>query len=709
MTLTMCVLTVLTVNWKAAKFVSRPNIVPCAGYDHVTRLEVITAEDKAELQALQYVLDSQVTASVEAEDGASLYDLPDFIGPRPFGRHYQSMFREQQQRLSHDRMTRLISITERVGYTEYGNVEHLFNRLSVSAYDPAKERFQHHLNITTRDNQTTSLVVDMPLLHEQSDLVEPPVQNVTTPSRSKRGVTDINTHLDTEVHVENNRDSQQHDSSHTESESSVTGGGYGSNTCLNTEVSSWNNSTFTNGACECGGTSCPPCETGRLMQMITDAGEERKEIQQQLNQCMERQTMSTNPSTRRRSSSAKCVNSETRRLKEETRNLRARLKRMVSANTSTATIVASPTSSTAVSSFESIGDTLVQSVVDHTVEKVSQYVTRKRPANERTATLRRNSNQRRVVATSRSEPTKASSTVVSKTTAKAPTKSKTRKVIHSQTKNRRTMGKGRNPSKSRSRRSIEYDDSGANIQNVNIDLTQISNTSFNQHHFGGPDYRSSLHIGNGADFIIPRTRILENSRQIDCRCPRSRGRRSVRRARDLNQAHFTGANNNAHAFNRSTFYGSTENRTDNSVNVRNFRPEITPVVSPRINVTSRGANETIIHKSNNGNDINIVTANPCSCDGENNFNFRTLLWSIWLQICISLSLALGVTVHYHMRSRTNRLKRKDQVHVEQLQRSYQFSSRDHSNEISGFSSTLLRKEPPKTTTTESETACAIVV
>ena len=403
------------------------------------------------------------------------------------------------------------------------------------------------------------------------------------------------------------------------------------------------------------------------MQMVSEVRMERRQTQQLLNACLQsklKQQSKLKCPNNRRTGTTDCNQSEVRRLKEEARALRARMRRMVVPTTEiTSSAVVSPTKSSLTSSLETIGNTLVRSMVDTTAERMSTYSSRR--VNNRSINSNTTSTSARRVPT-KSTTTKGSavSNPRSNRSRLNGTSSRNRGNSNGATtgivnrpKNLRKPQK--KPRKLRRSRRASLKETASELEPL---LKRLQKMDLDGQHFQGPFYQSGAHVGEGVHFHNPRVRKTNQTHQDDHYWSQSRGRRSVRRKRDVTESHFIGANNNAHAFNASNFYGSTENRTDNSHNVRNFNPR----VSPKIDLSAHGANETIIHKSNNGNDIKITTAHPCVCEPGDSFDFKTLLWSIWLQICISLLLALGVTVHYHLRSHSARRKQKDLLKMERL-------------------------------------------
>ena len=151
---------------------------------------------------------------------------------------------------------------------------------------------------------------------------------------------------------------------------------------------------------------------------------------------------------------------------------------------------------------------------------------------------------------------------------------------------------------------------------------------------------------------------------------------SRRGRRDAYDSSFIGSSNQAEitAFDHAHFQGSTENRYDNSTNVRDFQP----VLSPKINVNTRGKNETLITKSHNGNDIRITNTSPCKCEDD----FGVIMAAVWTQMVLTVVLTLCIAIHYHLNRRASHQKKKDldlikmQAHtVYRQNRSSQFISK----------------------------------
>ena len=699
MTLTMCVLTVLAINWRTSEVISVPTVVPCTGYDHVVRLEIITTHDPTEFHALQHVIQSQLDSSSMANSMSTTGAASGVYGPARYGRHYESMLRERKSRLSHRRNTRLISVTERVHYDAYGSVDHLFNRMSVSSYNIHQEKHTTQTNVTLHEK---------PSVTSRSEVIVPPAELVVPYLRPvhpvrirKRRVADVVTEVKSEVRVDNNN--ERNDSSRVAKENTSNGGGYGSSTCMNSDVSSWNNNTFTNGACECGSILCPPCEIGSLMQMLTEVRAERRQTQDLLNTCLQDkplQQSSPKLQPSRRNGGSSCNHSEIRRLKEEARTLRARMRRMADVTAGTVTPPGpAPLKSSLTSSLETIGSTIAQTVVERTAERVSTLGSRNIAQNGVQSLSSTG------VTTATLSPTKSTQTSRSKVN---PFRQKlknmvSRSKVGSSRKNRGTESRVRNhknPRKSNRSRRETLEELANRLEPL---LSQQSTLDLRHQPFKESHY--STHVGDEVQFRNPRPRKTGTSRRVD----KVKGhwksftdRSRVRKTRDVTNSHFMGATNNAHAFTKSNFIGSTENRTDNSNNVRNFHPRI----SPKIDLSAHGANETIIHESNNGNEIKITNAPPCICDVGDSFDFKTLLWSIWLQVCISLLLALGFTIHYHLQSQSKRRKRKDAIEEEQIRIRNQFiptSNRTGDAKVITVGANRVEAE------IASESTCAIVV
>ena len=98
MSLVICVLTVMSVDWVTNEKQSVPMRIPCEGFDHITRLEIISTTTEAEYQQLETVLYGQM-GSYERPSNNMVEKDPK-VGPKRMGNHYSDF---------NDRLTYFIS------------------------------------------------------------------------------------------------------------------------------------------------------------------------------------------------------------------------------------------------------------------------------------------------------------------------------------------------------------------------------------------------------------------------------------------------------------------------------------------------------------------------------------------------------------------------------------------------------------------------
>ena len=638
----LCVLTVMTVDWSRPAYQSVPMVVPCTGQDHVLRLELVTVPTPSEYEELQRVMAAAMQKQGDLKVLQDLEASATFIGPRMYGYHYAPMFSDNQKVLSQNNTVRLISVTELIDNGSLGREDHLYNRLSDS--NKKDQLMKPVYKVVPTSNVETSVTT------------ESPFANVRYPIRTRRAA-DVNTKVDARFDIESKRKNEKHGSDNSDSKQLTTGGGYGSQTCTNAIFTAWNNSTFDSGKCGCDCPACPSCKTESFMSMTERANKERQSIQEKLYVCQEKLLgQHRHPSGIDGGTQVtKCSNSEVKRLKAETRSLRARIRRMTSTKAPSSPL---PTVSTLSSSMETVGSALVEGVVQYAASRSQS----RSGGNRVGASGESNS----AVATRNVRPSKSTSTtssnqsVINRRTrpSKIPVSSKSRtQVSRSQRKPPRKQRRGR--------RSLDR------MQQVE---TQIITGTGKSHPwssksetvvsspFHSSSSKSKLRTGNSISILIPRVKEVRSSQAVLYNPTHPRGidreraertRKRQRGRRDAYDSSFIGSSNQAEitAFEHANFKGSTENRYDNSSNVKVFRP----IISPKINVNSRGKNETLITKSENGNDIRITHSSPCSCEDD----LGVIMTAVWTQMVLTVILTLSLALHYHLLRRVSHQKKKD--------------------------------------------------
>ena len=641
MSLVICVLTVMSVDWVTNEKQSVPMRIPCEGFDHITRLEIISTTTEAEYQQLETVLYGQM-GSYERPSNNMVEKDPK-VGPKRMGNHYSDMFEEAKQVLSQRDTVRTISITERVAYDDYGGVAHLYDRLIMSSYHVSSDKNAILMNQTSSNEQESMLTMTQVLQGpvrkgDGIGVVEPDVVNVRV-----RRAGDVNVNSEITSHVENKN--EQSDSSTKALDKTTTGGGYGSQTCTSTSTELWNNSNFTNGQCRC---ECPFCDTQSLHALIKDANAERSATLSKLETCQTQ--LYTSPTVVGAKGSdgrlVKCKMSEFRRLKEETRKLRARMRRRIPT-------VPSPSDSVT-SKFTSSLETLGGSMVMGAANLIAGGADTRKPG-----LVLKNHQSLSPTVSSPSVSGKTSSVVTQKTTGAAST------VSRSKQHRTRLVNSGRNKSPVRASRSRPRKASRGRrspIEGVRypfpvrrlVPWLQVEQ-NYDVRHF----VNSRRQVGDGAHFINYRPHVLDKSRDVMYNHTggyQPQGQHGSRRRRDMNQSHFSGSTNSA--FTNASFHGSSEHHVDNSENVRTFNP----VVSPKVELNHHGKNETTVQESHNGNDINIVTTTPCKCtDG-----LSSTMWAIWMQLSLSVILTLGLLTYLYLRHRSA-YSRKAEARIAELQ------------------------------------------
>ena len=610
-------MTVITVDWNRMEFQSVPIRVPCTGHDQIFRLELVVSSTASEYAELQRVVDTMVKRPAESIKVHTFSERLSFIGPQPLGQHYGAMFRENRHDLFQNRTVRLVTITERVMGGQVSQEHHLLRLLNVASHTDSDEE----TIVAPGMSGSTGLAVN-----PDHDVGESHMH-----SRRRRAA-DVNTKVDAKFDITANKNNEKHGSDNTDSKHLTTGGGYGSQTCTNAVFTAWNNSTFDSGKCGCECPSCPSCETGVFAQLAERADKERTSMQGRLMECQDKllKRHRSNSPASSLSSERRCVPSEMKRLKEETRNLRARIRRMSSSTQMTEPL---PSKSPFVSSMETVGSVLV--------EGAAQYVT-----------TRRNSMSKGTTTTSvasttanKMQPSKTYSTNRKNRPSKIPVSTQSR------TTSRGTSSIGRTTKLQRKHRRGRRSLSGEELLLGKYHPWMPDSPELNGEHFFSSKFGSRISTGNDNHIFIPRVQEIRTVRNrmyspTHPHEPKRRGRR------DAKDSHFIGSSNQAEikAFDRASFVGSTENRYDNSSNVRFFRP----VVSPRINVNARGKNETLITKSHNGNDIRI-TNTPCSCEDD----FGAIMAAVFAQMVLTVLLTLSICIHYHLHRRASHNKKKD--------------------------------------------------
>ena len=630
----LCVLTVLAVDWNRLEYQSTLMSVPCVGRDQIMRMELVVAPTLAEYHELQRVLDKTMTSQKEAFEVQSFAPISSFVGPHNLGRHYGPMLRENQEELSQNRTVRLVSITERVQSGQLSCEDHLYGRLSES-YSTERPSESHEEN----DPLVNASEPENELSHQK---------NVQDRLRVRRAADLIN-NIDARFDVDTKTNNEKHGSDNLDSKHLTTGGGYGSQTCTNAVFTAWNNSTFDSGKCGCDCPACPSCKTESFLAMTERANIERQSIQTKLFECQEKMLGQRQLHSRTNSDSqvSRCSTSEVKRLKEETRSLRARIRRMASSRVSSDV---SPTKSTWISSVETVGSALVEGAVQYAANR-SQTRNNARVTGvsgvASTATVAR-----------KVRPTKkVTSSVKPRRTrpSKIPVSSKTR----TQVKPPRKMYRGR-----RDVDKVKEFESKMMSRMGSKHPWSVTGEDLVEAPFHSSTSKSKLVTGNKISIVIPRVNEIRSSRHtlynpthpygVDRDMyGRGRVRKQRRGRRDAYDSSFIGSSNQAEitAFENANFKGSTENRYDNSTNVRSFRP----VVSPNFHVNSRGMNETLITESHNGNDIRITHSPPCTCEDD----FGLIMTAVWTQMVLTVVLTLSLALHYHINRRVSHQKKKD--------------------------------------------------
>ena len=658
MVLAICILTVLTVDWYTDQTTSIPIRVPCEGFDHITRLEIITTATTADYHELESVLGGQMKF-YERPENNDVYSEPK-IGPKHLGNHYADMFEEAKYVLSQRDNVRLISITERVAHDNYGGVDHLYNRLMISSYDISEDKSVEMLNKTFPDGRTTSMVTI-------SDVVEDPTQDhrdgtmivepdVVKPRQRRAGNLEINSEIKT--HVENKN--QDSDSSTSDVKTTTNGGGYGSHTCLNVDTDVWSNSTVTNGHCRC---ECPPCKTDTVLGLVKDANAERTAAQSKLEQCQTQLYQSFKGQRSRSSTSRGCSVTEIKRLKEETRSLRARMRRMVPTVPPAASPAPLPSSLT--TSLETIGGSLASGVASYVSGNVSRGPTVSKVPAMSSPSATSSSASVMGSSTTVKSPSRSSIMKPAKNMASQPSKFPPTKVKNQSryTRPRRS----RKPRKfQRGRRSSGRFDDQKFARDSELWIRLIREMQ------GGHFSNSEFQIGKSTTFTPTQPlHMVQSTDEMYNTTTKSRPRHFLhpRRRRDLQQSHFSGSTNSV--MENASFHGSSEHHVDKSQNVRVFRP----VVSPKVRVTTPGKNETHVQKSHNGNDIKIVTANPCECDDD----LTATMWAIWMQLILSIMMVAGLLTYLHLRRNTSFFQKREtallKLQAQQLKQSASMEKR----------------------------------
>ena len=642
MSLILCMVTVLTVDWNRSEIKSSPMVVPCTGTDHVIRMELVTVPTHAEYLEFQRVLRTSAARSTENISAESFGESVALFGPRTLGHHYAAALQANRHSLSQNGTVRLISITEKVDYSQYSRVDHLVRQLEHSqpsrSSDPSlKVKTNQSPGKDEADKQYNS---ESNVGNEKASVTESnPFEGVQYPLSShllsrKRRMGDVNVDNHIKTDVRNTRQNEKHASDNQESK--TTGGGYGSQTCINSQFTAWNNSTFTSGKCGCECPTCPSCNTATIIAMAEKSDSERSMVQSKLNECQKE--LSSQSKCSMVSPTNVCDKGEVRRLKEETRNLRARMRRMTSTRT---VLEPTPTKSTLVSSLESVGAVLVESAVGYSTNRnrsktgPKQLMTHPVP-NSPASTV-----------TSRVKPTNKTTASRRKRPSKIP-------VI----KGSRTTSRRASSSTSRSKSTSKIRRGRRSLENFRLSLNRFNPWSphsedLYQEHFVAAESSKSVRAGNN-NFLEMMDPVREYSSPNVQLYNQTFPRRSrFRSRRDTHDSHFTGSSNSADvtAFDHANFKGSTEIRHDHSTNVRDFNPNI----SPEINIDSSGSNETLVTKSHNENDINIVNAHPCICDD----NFNLIMSAVFTQMCLTVILTISIVLHYHIHRCASHKKKKD--------------------------------------------------
>ena len=627
----LCLVTVISVDWKRSEFQSTPVVVPCTGQDQVLRLELITVPTRVEYQELQQVLNTVSTRQKNVES-RNFMKQSSFIGPRLLGQHYDAMLRENQDLLSQNNTVRLISITERVSSGQVSREDHLLGRLVTSTRpDP------------TEESTSTSTVKPKPtksVIESTTNPADGWFERIQLLDRSRR-MADVNTkvtaHIDTDVSQSNDK----YGSDNSDSKHMTTGGGYGSQTCTNAQFTAWNNSTFTSGTCGCECPTCPPCDTASLMVMVDNANKERMSIQSKLLQCQEKMVAchrihSTAENDPR---DGRCRNGEIRRLKEETRSLRARIRSVTSSQVLPSV---SPTKSTLVSSLETVGSALVEGAVQYSAQRSMTRSNTNAVKPSATASPTGFSGTRSLSSTKnrKTRPSRIPTPVGARTASKRPTSSS-----------------GKIPRKTRQGRRGRRETDLSNLRMGPYHPWSDATETYKDSPFALSESQAKLKPVNNMKVLIPQVHHVRTSTNQMYNTThwrrRNRHQHTRRGRRDAYDSSFIGSSNQAEitAFDHASFQGSTENRYDNSSNVRSFRP----VISPRIHVNSRGKNETLITKSHNGNEIRITNAPPCKCEDD----FGVIMVAVWTQMVLTVILTLSIGVHYYLNRKLSHQKKKD--------------------------------------------------
>ena len=651
MSLILCIATIITVDWNRSEIRSSPMVIPCTGFDHVIRLELVTVPTQTEFHEFEQVLQMSAIKPLGGAQAENFERSGDFIGPRTLGHHYASMLQEDRTNLYQNQTARLFSITEKVDYSQYSQVHRLKAQLE-QVQQPillgaTNEKIPSRSS-STMEESVSQIKPETPILTasgEVSPFSNARFSGARLLSRQRRGNfgTTVDTTVKTDLQVENKRQNQKTDSDNQESK--TTGGGYGSQTCINSQFTAWNNSTFTSGTCGCECPTCPSCNTATFINMAEKANSERQEVQSKLTECQGQllQRPTTTVATTL-STSPVCNKGEIRRLKEETRHLRARMRRMTSTRTEMG-MSPSTTKSTFVSSLEAAGAVLVDSAIDYTSKRrsnsggtnVSTQPSGSSEIKPRTTSRTATTTSRRLVQTNSKRRNRPSKIPVSKG----------RRVPAQKTS--RSHSKTRAGSKNRGRRSLEV--LQQSLERYNPWSSQSE--PLHQRHFVAAEKTKRVRAGNGVSLVMMNPVQKYNTSRIVDRVSRLPNGLVSRTRRDTHDSHFTGSANSADvsAFEKATFKGSTEIRHDNSTNIRDFRPNL----SPEINIETRGKNETLISKSHNGNDIKIVNSPPCVCED----NLDVIMTAIGVQISLTVVLTISVVLHYHVHRCVSHKKKKD--------------------------------------------------
>ena len=95
---TLCLVTVLILNWNTRQVENHSYPVPCRDHGIILQVERIQLEHRQESQSVSHLIDSQLQLTTHLSEAEQ--------GPRPYGQHYRQLLKESNRTFKRNREAR---------------------------------------------------------------------------------------------------------------------------------------------------------------------------------------------------------------------------------------------------------------------------------------------------------------------------------------------------------------------------------------------------------------------------------------------------------------------------------------------------------------------------------------------------------------------------------------------------------------------------